>query len=395
MDRDVSFMERAISLARSSLPFAGINPPVGAVLVRNGVVIGRGFHKGPGTPHAEAAALMDARASLHEAGVSLAGTTLYCSLEPCCHCGKGKRTPPCTEAIIVAGISRVVFASRDPNPCVSGKGASRLREAGVLVEAGLLADRADELIEAFAVSIRMQRPFIRIKWAQSLDGRLACRGGASRWITDSEARAQAHRLRSQHDAVMIGAGTLRSDDPELTVRDAPVSSELGSRQPVRVILAGRELLPAAARVFSLALRDRTIVVAARSSPAGAQCRSTGVQVMEVVPAEDGLPDILESLRALYAAGIGSVLVEGGSRLITAFFALGLWDAITVFTAPLILGQGIEAVGNLGIESPDSGIKLEKARFEADGGFMRLDAMNPGSSMGTPAASVLEGSCLQD
>src|SRR5271169_1167488 len=209
MGTDVSVMERALSLAQRSRPFAGVNPPVGAVLVRDGVVVGEGFHKGPGTPHAEVAALIDARARFNGTGQSFAGTTLFCTLEPCCHRGAGKKTPPCTDAIIAAGISRVVFSSWDPNPLVAGKGAARLQEAGVRVESGLLADRADKLIEAFSVSIRFKRPFIRLKWAQSLDGRIACRGGASRWITNNDARASAHGLRASHDAVMIGAGTLR------------------------------------------------------------------------------------------------------------------------------------------------------------------------------------------
>ncbi len=395
MGTDVPFMERAISLARSSQPLAGINPPVGAVLVRDGVVVGQGFHRGPGTLHAEAAALLDARASIQKTGESLAGATLYCSLEPCCHHGGGKRTPPCTEAIIAAGVSRVVFASWDPNPRVSGKGAARLREAGVFVEQGLLADKADGLIEAFSASIRLGRPFIRIKWAQSLDGRLACKGGVSRWITNSQARVQAHVLRSYHDAVMVGAGTLRADDPELTVRDAPVRPELGSRQPIRIIVAGREPLPLGARVFSPALADQTMVLAARSSPVIAQCRLAGVRVRDIASTPDGLPDLLDGLRALYADGIGSILVEGGSRLITAFLARGLWDAVAVFTAPLILGQGIEAVGNLGIESPGSGIKLMNARFQAGDGFIRLDAQNPAACAGSPAVGAQEESCLRD
>ena len=351
--------------------------------------------KGPAHRTQKQPRFSNARTTLERTGESLAGATLYCSLEPCCHCGGGKRTPPCTEAIIAAGISRVVFASRDPNPLVSGKGAARLREAGVLVVEGLLADRADELLEAFTVSIRLRRPFIRIKWAQSLDGRLACRGGVSRWITNDEARAQARELRSEHDAVMIGSGTLRSDDPELTVRSGLFRPELGSRQPARIVLAGREPLPLAARVFSSTLKDRTIVVAARSGPAAGQCRLAGLRVVEVGSAPDGLPDLLACFHALYEEGIGSVFVEGGSRLITALFARGLWDALSVFTAPLILGQGVDAVGDLGIESPASGIKLENARFRAGDGFIRLDARNPETCRGTAAARVREGSCLQD
>ncbi len=393
MDTDASFMERAISLARRSRPFAGINPPVGAVLVREGAIIGQGFHKGPGTPHAEAAALLERRCATRGTGPSIAGTTLYCTLEPCCHRGAGKRTPPCTDAIIASGISRVVFASRDPNPLVAGKGAARLREAGVRVESGLLADRADELLEAFSVSIRLRRPFIRLKWAQSLDGRLACRGGASRWITDSEARISAHELRASHDAVMIGAGTLRTDDPELTVRDAPVEPGVEPRQPLRVVLAGRAPLPDGARMFSPRLRDGTIVLAATSSPALIQCRYAGIHARQVAAAPDGLPDLAASLGALYAEGIGSVLVEGGAKLLTSLLLRGLWDAATVFTAPLILGQGIEAVGDLGIASPDSGIKLDGARFQIRDGFIRLDARNPKRSLELPAV-VKEGACSQ-
>jgi len=386
---DVSFMERALALARHSLPFAGVNPPVGAVLARNGIIIGQGFHHGPGTLHAEAEALVDARESLEQAGGTLAGSTLYCTLEPCCHSGHGKRTPPCTEAIIAAGVSRVVFASTDPNPLVSGKGAARLRQAGVAVESGLLAEQGNALIEVFSVSIRLRRPFIHIKWAQSLDGRLACKSGASRWITNSVARAQAHELRSRHDAVMVGAGTLRSDDPQLTVRDAPVSYELGSRQPLRIILAGRKPLPLGSHVFTSPPEGKTIVVAAHATEALAQCRSAGIRVVEVGCGREGLPDLSESLGALYSEGIGSVFVEGGSLLITGLLSRGFWDAVTVFTSPLILGAGVEAVGDLSVESPDLGIRFADPQFQVSDGFVRFDARNPRncaepSDLGMPA-----------
>jgi riboflavin-specific deaminase-like protein len=281
----------------------------------------------------------------------------------------------------------------------------------VLVEQGLLADLADALLEAFSVSIRLRRPFLRIKWAQSLDGRLACRGGASRWITDSEARVQAHELRALHDAILIGAGTLRADDPELTVRDVPVNPELGLRKPLRIILAGREPLPLDARVFSAPLVDRTIVLAARTSPVLAECRVAGIRVIDVASTSEGLPDLLEGFRGLYSSGVGSILVEGGARLITALIARNLWDAVTVFTAPLILGEGIEAIGDLGIVTPDSGIRLENAQFQVHGGFIRLDARNSkgrdevadlntqGISLvkehSAPSPAVLGGSCLQD
>ncbi len=394
MTLDVSFMERAIALARCSQPFAGINPPVGAVLVRDGKVLGEGFHRGPGTPHAEAAALLDAREKSAENTCFFPGATLYSSLEPCCHSGGGKRTPPCTEAIIAAGISRVVFASRDPNPRVAGKGAERLREAGIIVEGGLLADTADELITSFAVSITQKRPFVRLKWAQSLDGQLACRGGASRWITDSKARALAHGLRAMYDAVMIGAGTLRTDDPELTVRHVPIDPQQGMRQPLHVVCAGRSPLRMDARLFSADLRDRALVLAAASSPAAAQCACACIPVLVMEPGSNGLLDVRQCLSALYARGIGSVLVEGGSALLTSFFASGAWDALSVFLAPLVLGQGINAIGDLGITTPDRGIRLEGSRFQPYEGFLRLDAWHP--KAGTPAAvGAREVSCSQD
>jgi diaminohydroxyphosphoribosylaminopyrimidine deaminase/5-amino-6-(5-phosphoribosylamino)uracil reductase len=373
MRADLSFMERAIALGRLSLPLAGVNPAVGAVLVADGRVLGEGYHRGPGTPHAEAAALADAFETLAFPSALPHGTTLYCTLEPCCHSGAGKRTPPCTEAIISAGVERVVFACGDPNPLVSGRGAARLREAGLAVEEGLLAQRAAELIDSFTVSIRYKRPFIRIKWAQSLDGRVACRGGASRWITNQAARDAARELRACHDAIMIGANTLRADDPQLTLRSAESVGADSSARPRRLVLAGRRPLNMAARLFSPLLREGTTVLAAAASPALEQCRSANVRVLELGRDESGLPDLQESFRALYADGIGLIMVEGGATLHTSLLKRGLWDALTVFVAPLILGEGVEAVGDLGIGSPDRGIALEELRVEAGAGFTRIDA----------------------
>jgi len=370
---DASFMERAIALGQLSLPLAGVNPPVGAVLVRNARIIGEGFHRGPGSPHAEAAAIADAIDRGRLAKEAAEGVTLYCTLEPCCHFGPGKRRPPCAEAIIAAGIRRVVFACRDPNPLVAGGGAALLRGAGVQVEEGLLGDRAAELIKPFSISIRLKRPFIHVKWAQSLDGRLACRGGFSRWITNREARRYAHEMRARCDAVMIGAGTLRADDPCLTVRDVPSVMRPTAPAPLRVVLAGRKPLDMDSRLFSPALREGSLVLAATGSIALEQARRNALHVLEVSPDERGLPDLAESFRALYSAGVGSILVEGGSTVLTALLSRGLWDRMTVFVAPLLLGEGIDAVGDLGVLSPDRGIALAQSRFEAGEGFFRIDA----------------------
>ncbi|MDA8424756.1 MAG: bifunctional diaminohydroxyphosphoribosylaminopyrimidine deaminase/5-amino-6-(5-phosphoribosylamino)uracil reductase RibD [Treponema sp.] len=390
MSSDHAFMERAIELGRRSLPLAGVNPAVGAVLVIGDRVLGEGYHRGPGTPHAEAAALTEAFKAAPSSSTLPPGATLYCTLEPCCHSGAGKRTPPCTEAIIAAGIARVVFACRDPNPAVSGRGAERLRAAGIAVEEGLMAPEAAGLLESFRVSIRERRPFIRLKWAQSVDGRIACRGGISRWITNEAAREAAHELRARHDAVMIGANTLRVDDPRLTVRLAACGDEEGAvdhARPRRIVLAGRRPLDMAARLFSPPLREGTTVLASTDSAALKQCRAGGIRALETGMDGQGLPDLEECLRVLYADGVGSVMVEGGAGLLTSLLRRGLWDAVTIFVAPLILGEGLEAVGDLDILSPDRGIALEGFRAEAGPGFVRMDAMRD-----TAAAAEERPSC---
>jgi diaminohydroxyphosphoribosylaminopyrimidine deaminase/5-amino-6-(5-phosphoribosylamino)uracil reductase len=370
MCSDLSYMERAIELGRLSLPLAGVNPAVGAVLVAQGRILGEGYHRGPGTPHAESAAISAALGASGARSALPADTTLFCTLEPCCHSGMGKRTPPCSEAIIAAGVRRIVFACRDPNPLVSGRGAARLREAGIAVEEGLLSESAGALIESFAVSIRDRRPFIRLKWAQSLDGRVACRGGASRWITNQAARDAAHALRGGHDAIMVGANTLRADDPQLTVRGAGIAE--GSA-PRRLVLAGTRPLDLSARLFSPSLREGTTVIAATGSAALEQCRAAGIRSIEIARDDAGLPELEESFRALYADGLGSVMVEGGAALVTSLLKRGLWDALSVFVAPLILGEGVAAVGDLDILSPQSGIALENLHVESGAGFIRIEA----------------------
>jgi diaminohydroxyphosphoribosylaminopyrimidine deaminase/5-amino-6-(5-phosphoribosylamino)uracil reductase len=258
-----------------------------------------------------------------------------------------------------------------------------------MVEEGLLAQSAAELIDFFTISIRDKRPFIRLKWAQSLDGRIACRGGASRWVTNQAARDAAHDLRACHDAILIGANTLRVDDPQLTPRSAgnaahgPAATDrpaprAGSR---RVVLAGLRPLNMAARLFSPTLRKGTTVLAATASPALGQCRDAEIRVIEIRCDEGGLPDLEESFHALYADGVGSVMVEGGAALHTSLLKRGLWDALTVFVAPLILGEGVAAVDDLGILSPNQGIAFEEFRVEAGASFARIDARRGETSKG--------------
>jgi len=367
---DLSCMSRAIELGRVSLPFAGVNPAVGALIVSGGRVIGEGSHHGPGTSHAEAKALAEAQRLSRSSAKLPPDATLYCTLEPCCHSGAGKRTAPCTEAIIAADIRRVVVACRDPNPLVAGRGIERLRSAGVSVEEGLMAPEAAFLIERFAVSISLRRPYILLKWAQSVDGRIACPGGISKWITNEAARKAAHELRANHDAVMVGANTVRIDNPELTPRLVQTADV---HMPRRLVLAGRNPLDLEAHLLSAPLAEGTTVLAATGSPALEQCRSAGIDAIELKADEAGLPDPEEAFHELYARGIGSVMVEGGSALLTSLLRLGLWDAVSIFIAPLIIGEGLSPAGDLGAVSPAQGIGFAKFHCEPGEGFLRIEA----------------------
>jgi diaminohydroxyphosphoribosylaminopyrimidine deaminase/5-amino-6-(5-phosphoribosylamino)uracil reductase len=358
---DTEWMRCAIALAKRGLGDAGTNPPVGAVLVLRGEAIGEGWHRGPGTAHAEAAALDDAtrRAGSPEA---VRGATLYCTLEPCCHSGEGKRTPPCAPSLAEAGIARVVIACLDPNPRVSGGGVAYLKARGVEVSIGVLAEEAAPLLAFFSVSIREKRPFVTLKWAQSLDGRLACRNGASKWITNERARARAHALRAAHDAVAVGSGTLRSDDPELSVRLAP------GRDPIKVIVTGGRAPDFSKRAL---LGGRLLVVAPRGAPALAACAERGIDAMEASPGPRGV-DLPDMLGGLYRRGIGSLLVEGGPSLLRAFFSCGVWDEARAFIAPTLLGAG-PGPCDLPFDSPSDGIALARARIEQGEGYFEAVA----------------------
>ena len=297
-------MARALALAERGRGTTNPNPVVGAVIVRGGRIAAEGFHLRAGRPHAEVNALKALRGSAR-------GTTLYVTLEPCCHTG---RTGPCTEAISAAGPSRVVVGCRDPNPIVDGRGLARLRRAGVRVDVGCLEVECREAIAAYAVWIREHRPLVTLKAAATLDGFIAeaapRRRRAPVWITGAPARRAAHDLRAGHDAILVGAGTVRADDPHLTVR-------LPGRRarPLRVVLAGRRRLPKGARVLDGAAPTLTI-----QDPRGR---------VALKPA----------LEALAARGIQSLLVEGGAAVHGAFIAAGLVDRVALFLAPKLLGGG--------------------------------------------------------
>lgn len=331
---DGRFMARALELAARGVGRTFPNPPVGAVLVRGGRIVGEGFHARAGAPHAEIEAL-------RAAGGRARGATLYVTLEPCTVHG---RTPPCADALLPLGLARVVVATRDPNPRVQGRGIARLRRAGIPVTLGPGAAEAQTLIAGFAMRVREGRPLVVLKLATSLDGRIAARGGDARWITGAPARRIAHGLRDTCDAVLVGAGTVRTDDPRLTCRMP------GGRDPIRIVLAGAALaLPPRAAVFRPGGPPTWIVAPRDAAPARvAAWRRRGVEVL-LVAGRSGRVALPAALRALAERGLTSVLVEGGAGIAAAALRAGVVDRLVLFVAPLLLGgDAVPAVGALGI-----------------------------------------------
>ena len=318
---DTLHMAEAFDLAEKGRGSTHPNPLVGAVLVKDGEVVGRGWHLAPGEPHAEAMALS-------QAGEAARGATLYCTLEPCSHQGK---TPPCADALVAAGVARAVVALRDPDPRVDGAGFSKLRGGGVVVDVveERWGARARRQNAPFIKFHRERLPHVTYKAAVSLDGKVAADGGDARWISCLDSRRAVHELRARVDAVMVGAGTVRRDDPELTVRLAE------GRDPVRVVVTGDGGLPPEAKLLATAPTTRTIVVA-REATASARrlLEARGAELVEV--GEGGLRAALGELAGL---GLLDVLCEGGPTLAGALLAEGLIDRVLLFVAPLIVGRG--------------------------------------------------------
>jgi diaminohydroxyphosphoribosylaminopyrimidine deaminase/5-amino-6-(5-phosphoribosylamino)uracil reductase len=326
-------MARALELAAAGLGLTSPNPAVGAVLVREGRVVGEGYHQRAGGPHAEAIAL-------EAAGPAARGATCYVSLEPCSHHG---RTPPCADALVAAGVSRVVAACGDPNPRVDGRGLARLREAGVAVTVGVGEAEARALNRAFFTFVSAKRPHVTLKSAITLDGKIAAWDGASRWITGEAARREAHRLRFLADAILVGIGTVLRDDPELTVR----RSDLPPKEPWRVVADSRLRIPIGARVLRAADPGRTVVAGAAPTPRrrAAALRELGVRVLEL-PRDGRRVDLRALLDALGELDVVSVLAEGGGELGAALLDAGLVDRVAFFVAPRLLG-GRTAPGPIG------------------------------------------------
>lgn len=319
---DERFMRRALELAARGLGEVNPNPAVGCVVVKSGRVIGEGFHARAGGPHAEVGALA-------EAGRRARGGTLYVTLEPCAHQG---RTPPCAPLVRDSGVARVVVAQRDPNPLVSGRGLALVRRGGATVSTGILAAEAARLNERFLTSARERRPFVLLKAAHTLDGRIATASGHSRWITSPAQRRQARWLRRLHDAVLVGVGTVLADDPLL------LPSPRTRRPFTRVVLdTGLRLPPASRLARTAGGRSPVLVLTSRPSPARRRpLEGAGVEVLEV-PALAGRVSLGKALEALGARGTTSVMVEGGSEVLGSFLAARLVDEVALFRAPLLLG----------------------------------------------------------
>jgi diaminohydroxyphosphoribosylaminopyrimidine deaminase/5-amino-6-(5-phosphoribosylamino)uracil reductase len=297
---------------------------VGAVVVKGGQVAGKGFHRRAGGPHAEVNAIDDA-------GPAAAGATLYVTLEPCNHTG---RTPPCTEKILSAGIKKVVVAMDDPNPHVAGGGNGRLRDAGVEVVSGVRTAEAERLNEIFIKSIRTRSPFVLIKCAATLDGRIATRTGDAKWVSGEASRAYVHELRHIYDAILVGKGTVLADDPSLTARRPGMES----RDPIRIILDGRLSIPTDRKLFSLPSTAVTLVITGPDPPADrrAAIETTGARII-AAPLTGGRVDLNRLMPLLGEMGITSLLIEGGGGIIGSAFAAGVADKVNFFFAPRILG----------------------------------------------------------
>ena len=318
---DHRFMAAALGQAELGLASTSPNPRVGCVIVREGRIVGQGWHERAGEAHAEVHALQAAGALAH-------GATVYVTLEPCAHHG---RTPPCTEALIKAGVGRVVAAMQDPNPAVSGRGLARLADAGVDTACGLMAESAEELNCGFVSRMRRGRPWLRLKSAASLDGRIALANGVSQWISSAASRADAHRWRSRSCAILTGVGTVLHDDPQLTVRTVDCA-----RQPIKVVVDSHLRTPPSARLLA---SGRVLVACAQMPPERAEAlQARGAEILHL-PDEGGRVDLWAVMRALANQGVNEVLGEAGPTLGGALLSGGCVDEILLYVAPKILGAG--------------------------------------------------------
>ena len=345
-------MTLALRLAAKGRGTTSPNPMVGALVVKQGRIVGQGFHLRPGRPHAEILAL-------RQAGTRARGATLYVTLEPCCHVKK--RTPPCAPEVIRSGVSRVVIAMSDPNPFVKGRGAAALRRAGLSVTTGIARREAEDLNKAYSRWVQTKRPYVTLKAGMTLDGQIATASGESQWITSKPSRQEVHQLRGQVDAVLVGVGTVLSDNPSLTARTGAQLKKLAPRQPLRIIVDSKLRVPLNAKVMARQDEARTLVATTRSAPAARlhAIQKKGIETI-ALPAVRGRVSLRALLKELGRRGIVSLLVEGGSEMNAAMLKDKLVDHVRLYVAPRLLG-GRNAKGVIGGESPARLVQASKLR----------------------------------
>ncbi|HWQ32586.1 MAG TPA: bifunctional diaminohydroxyphosphoribosylaminopyrimidine deaminase/5-amino-6-(5-phosphoribosylamino)uracil reductase RibD [Blastocatellia bacterium] len=376
---DIEYIQLTLELAAQGKGLVSPNPLVGSIVVRDGEIVGRGFHRYSEVKHAEAWAL-------EEAGERARGATVYVSLEPCSHNGEGKRTPPCVQALIEAGVKRVVAAMVDPNPKVNGRGFEMLRDAGIEVSVGLLEEQARRLNEKYVRFVTTGRPFVHLKAACSLDGRIATRAGDSKWITGEEARAASQALRYEYDAILVGVGTVLADDPLLTDR----TGQLRHRPLVRVVLDAGLRTPLSSQLVQTAREWPLLIFAARhemidnmgfpiysdsgdtSDERQQAFENLGVEVIRVA-ADGGLLDLRQVLSELGRRALTSVIVEGGAEVAGSLIEQRLADKVTFFIAPKIIGgrEAIPVVGGHGAERLSDALELREVAIVQRGKDIEL------------------------
>ena len=353
----MDYMEQALSLARLALGQVSPNPAVGAVVVKNDEIIGQGYTQPPGSAHAEISALK-------QAGEEARGGVMYVTLEPCCHYG---RTPPCTQAIIAAGITEFHLAMIDPNPSASGRGKNELEKAGIKVYVGEHEKEASEINEAYTKFITTGLPFVTAKFAMSLDGKIATSSGDSKWISSEEARKYGHNLRYTADAIMAGVRTILADDPRLTARCGGGRGGIARKQPLRVVVDSKCDTPLRARIFSKP--GKTLLALGRvATPEEKETFAQASAELLELPSEEGRVDLEKLLRVLGEREITSVLVEGGGILIGSLFDCGLVDKVVAFIAPIIIGgkKAKTPVSGTGVDKIIDSVKLERISMEKIG-----------------------------
>lgn len=356
---DEYYMKLAIALARKGRFYVAPNPMVGAVVVKKGMIIGRGYHQRFGGNHAEINAI-------HNAGEDIAGSTLYVTLEPCCHEGK---TPPCTDSIIKNKIARVVIGTIDSNPLVSCQGINYLQSCGIEVKTGVLENECRKLNEKFFHYMETGLPFVTVKYAQTLDGRIATATGESQWISSTASLKFAHQLRAEHDAILVGRKTVDKDNPELTVR------LVKGRNPLRVIVDSELKISPTAKVLQNISKSPTLIATIKK-PDDARFKriaATGAEILSVKADKDGRVDLRTLFKFLAERKISSVLVEGGAQIITSVLKNNLANRIVTIIAPKIIGKGIEAVGDLNITNLDLAKILSIQKVTRNGNDIIIDS----------------------